>query len=432
MTGQADPMMHFPVLTVFTPYSVLRNLNSQAVSITSALWWMTGGAAASASLPALTLAPLQTKLLDLPGLLAAAGLKNFSGAVNLVLQFQGVPGSVIAASGSVDQSENYVFEVVPRGVGEGASKSLSYWSTANGDDTMVTLWNPADEAQDFVFTVFFAGGHYLYPIRLEPRATSMFNMSELIENQLPDSEGNVIPVSVREGSGKLSGSLAENQHILVAMDAGTYNVRKATCVFRCITCNGAVSFTVAANPFAVALSGTSQMSMKDRWNTGSTYDVTSASDWSSSNTSVATVDQTALAHGISVGGATLSAFDYSEPLGGQDCNYYPSCANDMAVGGGNSAPGNVQKPGFLQVVATAPPDNSVCQGQGCVETLWYIVLDVNQQLMKIPGMTVKEFVSAPSGTCNVLNLADSQTWTTDATGALTPNLCMEFDQLEGC
>lgn len=151
----------------------------------------------------------------------------------------------------------------------------------------------------------------------------------------------MIPVSVREGSGKLSGSLAENQHILVAMDAGTYNVRKATCVFRCITCNGAVSFTVAANPFAVAVSGTSQMSMKARWNTGSTYDVTSASDWSSSNTSVATVDQTALAHGISVGGATLSAFDYSEPLGGQDCNYYPSCANDMAVGGGGSSPGNV-------------------------------------------------------------------------------------------
>jgi len=47
---------------------------------------------------------------------------------------------------------------------------------------------PADEAQDFVFTVFFAGGHYLYPIHLEPRATSMSNMSELIENQLPDSE----------------------------------------------------------------------------------------------------------------------------------------------------------------------------------------------------------------------------------------------------
>jgi Bacterial Ig-like domain (group 2) len=341
MTGQADPMMHFPAGTVFTPYSVLRNLNRQPVSITPALWWMTGGAAASVSLPKFSLAPLQTKLLDMPALLMAAGLKNFNGAVNLVLQFQGPPGSVIAASGSVDQSENYVFEVVPRGMGEGASKSLSYWSTANGDDTMVTLWNPADEAQDFVFTVFFAGGHYLYPIHLEPRATSMFNMSELIENQLPDSEGNVIPLSVREGSGKLSGSVAENQHILVAVDAGTYNVRKATCVFRCITCNGAVSFTVAANPFAVAVSGTLQMSMKDRWNTGSTYDVTSASDWSSSNTSVATVDQTALAHGISVGGATLSAFDYSEPLGGQDCNYYPSCANDMAVGGGGSAPGTV-------------------------------------------------------------------------------------------
>jgi len=47
-----------------------------------------------------------------------------------------------------------------RGVGEGMFKFLQYWSTGNGDDTMVTVWNPADEVQDFAFTLYYTGGHY--------------------------------------------------------------------------------------------------------------------------------------------------------------------------------------------------------------------------------------------------------------------------------
>jgi hypothetical protein len=66
----------------------------------------------------------------------------------------------------------------------------------NGDDTMVTLWNPADEAQDFVFTLQFSGGRYHLPIHLEARATEMFNVSEVARNQLP----NLVSSGVTEGS----------------------------------------------------------------------------------------------------------------------------------------------------------------------------------------------------------------------------------------
>ena len=91
--------------------------------------------------------------------MAAAGLKYFNGSVNLVLDTQGQKG-LLTASGSVDQTNTYVFEVPPHAVLPSAGKSLSYWSTGNGDDTMVTLWNPADEEQDLIFRLVFAGGHY--------------------------------------------------------------------------------------------------------------------------------------------------------------------------------------------------------------------------------------------------------------------------------
>jgi hypothetical protein len=169
MTGQADPMLAFPAGTVFTPYSVARNISSQPIVITPNLWWMEGGAAKTAALSQLTLAPFQSKDLGVPALLAQVGLKGYNGTVNLVLNVTAnTPrGTVLLNSGSVDQRNTYVFQVVPEAVKESIAKNLSYWSTANGDDTMITLWNPADETQDFLLTLFYSGGHYRWPIHLE-------------------------------------------------------------------------------------------------------------------------------------------------------------------------------------------------------------------------------------------------------------------------
>jgi hypothetical protein len=74
-------------------------------------------------------------------------------------------------------------------------------------------------------------------------------VSEIIQNQVPDAEGNIIPSSVHEGAAKISGSHAENEHILVAIDSGTYNVRKATCSNSCQECDGYSSASLIDNPF---------------------------------------------------------------------------------------------------------------------------------------------------------------------------------------
>ena len=355
MAGAADPMMHFPGGTVFKPYSVVRNLGTQPISVTPVLYWMQGGGALASRLASFTLSPLQTESLDVLSLLSLSGLKDFNGAVNLVLEVQGPTGSALLASGSVDQSNTYVFEVVPRSVKESASKNLSYWSTANGEDTMVTLWNPADEAQDFVFTIFFSGGRYLLPVHLDPRAAHTFNVSEVIENQIPDSDGNVIPLSVQEGSAKLSGPHGENEHILVAMDAGTYNVRKATCRWMCNNCNGAVSWALLANPFAVAMNGSTQLALTSTWNTGYQYNRTSIATWGSNNTSVATVN-TGLVNGVAVGNVTINGVDLGEPLAGQSCGSPPlPCPPDQGIS--DSAPGT-----------TAPRVDSITPSWGQVGT----------------------------------------------------------------
>jgi len=79
-------------------------------------------------------------------------------------------------AGSADQKNTDVFEVVPGLLLQSAAKTLPYWSTGNGDDTMVTLWNPTDEVQDLRFTTFFAGGHDRFLVNLLPEATRRINL----------------------------------------------------------------------------------------------------------------------------------------------------------------------------------------------------------------------------------------------------------------
>jgi hypothetical protein len=360
MTGAADPMMQFPENTTFTPYSVMRNVSDQNATITPTLYWMRDGAAQSRTLPKLTLAPGTSRNLDTRSLLSAAGIASLNGSVNLILEVLGKSGSVLLASGSVDKKNTYVFEVMPHAVLESASKGLGYWSTGNGDDTMVTLWNPADEEQDFVFTLFFSGGHYNLPIHLGPRATRMFNISELIQNQAPDAEGNIIPASVHEGSGKLSGPLGENQHILVSLEAGTYNVRKATCGYICNNCHGAVlnpAPWITADPWVVAVSGNTSVTFTAQWDTGVQHNLTSGSTWSSTAPNIATVNAGSV-HGVAAGEATLNASDLSEPLAGQQCGSPPpACPPDTGVGGGG---GGGVGPYKVEPIDTASQGPAVC------------------------------------------------------------------------
>ncbi len=307
MTGPADSMMAFPAGTTFTPYSVLRNASESPTSLVPTLWWMEGGSPHSAQLPQITVPAHETVNMDVVLLLAQYGPKNFSGSFNLVFDADLGTADLLMSAGSVDQTNNYVFETVPRGVAESTAKALQYWSIGNGDDTMITVWNPADEPQNFVLTLFFSGGQYALPLYLEPRATRSLNVSELVQNQVPDASGNIIPASVHEGSAVISGSRAENEAILVAIDSGVYNVKKATCSNYCTYCYGYNNSQVVVDGVVLPTGGNAQEHLYAQYNSGGQYDFTGGtSQWNSTATNVATVSA-GLVHGQSIGSASISA-----------------------------------------------------------------------------------------------------------------------------
>lgn len=94
-------MMRFPAGTTFAPYSVLRNVSDQAISVTPGFYWMQAGAAHSAKLAPIALAPRASFTLDLAAALQGAGLGNYSGAMSVILDVQGPLYSLLAAAVSI-------------------------------------------------------------------------------------------------------------------------------------------------------------------------------------------------------------------------------------------------------------------------------------------------------------------------------------------
>ncbi|HEY6766413.1 MAG TPA: Ig-like domain-containing protein [Candidatus Sulfotelmatobacter sp.] len=424
-TGAADPMMQFPAGTEFTPFSVARNVSDQPASVTPTFYWMQGSTAQSARLHSFTLLPFETRQLDVPSLLADAGIRGFNGSVNLILEARGQPRSLLLASGSVDRKYTYVFQVLPHGVQDSVAKTISYWSTAKGDDTMVTVWNPADESQDYRFTLFFAGGQYGLPIHLGARATRVFNISSIIENQIPDDNGNTIPGSVQEGSAKISGALADNQDILVALDAGTYNVRKATCTYYCISCDGEVLAYAVVTPFSVPKPRTQQLSVTIQDNHGNKYGTTGT--WASSATTVATVGSTTgLVTAVSPGTATFTVSDFGNVYNSNYCAYDPFCPyNSSYQGSGN---GTVT-PDHLLVISDITSVSCTSSSNTVKRQIKYWAVDVNGNQVGTE-QTKEQFASKGANSCNT-TISTSETCSTDVGGQVIDQLFVGCNSVGG-
>ncbi|MBV9760514.1 MAG: hypothetical protein JO340_08120, partial [Acidobacteriaceae bacterium] len=143
---------------------------------------------------------------------------------------------------------------------------------------------------------------------------------------------------MKEGSAVLTGSQGESEHILVAMESGTYNVQKATCgSTHCKTCLGATESFIDSDPWGLPVASSVQETFTAQYNTGNQYNITAAAAWASGNTSIATVSGgNVTAH--AAGSTFVSAKDTSTPVYTSGCYAY-SIECPLETGQSAQAPG---------------------------------------------------------------------------------------------
>ncbi|HXJ93050.1 MAG TPA: hypothetical protein VMT20_09225 [Terriglobia bacterium] len=346
MVGQPNPMMGFPATLSFTPYAVLENTTARLMTVKMVVNYMSGTNPVSVAFPGQRLNPQETRRLDLAAMLKRAGLASLRGYANLSFTYTGHQGELLVATGSVDPSGNWVFPVEPQGVARSFGKSVGYWTTANAMSSMYTLWNPTNKAQDFRVTLFYGDGlgRYILPVHLAPQASTMIDVGMLKMELTPDAGGNVIPELEEEGGVEISSPKGHAQWMTVVVSAAFYNPHRGTCTCTCVYCNGYSNPEVAANPFTVAVSGNTQLHMQMTYYSGEVDDFTSAANWNSSDTSMATVGNgstAGLTKGVSPGSMSIYAGLIGIPdYNGDYCSSHPQCPTDnpQGVASGTSLP----------------------------------------------------------------------------------------------
>lgn len=414
MLGKPDPTMMpgFPEDTTFSPYLALRNTTEKPLDVAlqvNYMMGMNGSAPVTGSLLTQHLAPFAARQLDLQGALTAAGLKNFNGSINLSASFTGNAGDLVLATGSVDQTGTYVFEVTPQGVSSARSKDSNYWGVANGSDAMYSLWNPTDAAQDIVATFYYGdgSGKYTLPVHLEPQASTMIDMAMLIATHQPDANGNTIPSNIQEGSAQFSSAKGKGENITLVVAGGLYNVADATCGTVCIDCCGGSGWGLVPATFnCLPGQGVSLDTLAVDCHGQPLY----PNSWSSDTPSVATVDGSGNVSCVAGGSVTI----YGQWVGaimytGQCCSAEtPSCPTSSPSAGSN---GLVQIPTSLSIVGIdSTTSEASCSagsfGTGCGVTRSFIY-QVNDQEsppkpIQIAGLQIWDAINTT--TPNTLNI----------------------------
>jgi len=350
MLGKPDPMMMpgFSTETRFTAYLALRNTTDAPMDVALLLNYMTGATPVSRSLPTQRLRAFESRKVNLYSILDEAGMKLFNGSINLGFSYTGQGGDLIVATGSVDQTGSYVFEVRPQGIGQSIGRISGYWSVENGNDAMFSAWNPTDEPEDITATLYYGDGSGTYhlPIHLAPRASASVDVAMLVRDKMPDIDGKIIPSNIRDGSASFDTAekdpaAYDGKKLVTAVISGAvFNVAEATCGMVCTYCNGYNNWVIIPGTIYDAV-GTSSSAIAQATDSYGNKQTMSGGSWSSSNTGIMTVSS-GNTQGISTGQVSINdLFNSVLVYQGQFCVNESMPDNCPTGSAGPSGPGNV-------------------------------------------------------------------------------------------
>ncbi len=176
--------------------AVVRNVGSLPSVVSGHIpYTLADGAQGSISLPDIHLAPGEVEkihLPDIPGEVKVAGLEfNYSTS----------PGSVIATALGVSQDRNHVFRLPVRDASDQRSSTGHYpWSIDDNSATVVYIKNATDSPKRYTIFVTYEGGYWAAGEKeISGGQTVTYDLRDLRDNQVPNSDGHTIPLAATAG-----------------------------------------------------------------------------------------------------------------------------------------------------------------------------------------------------------------------------------------
>ena len=308
--SQPDPVLAFPQETRLIPQVLLWNSGAKPVAISPIIDWRNGSASGRFHHPVIRLSSHQSKIIYIDDLQISQQIPSTAMWGTVTLSYVGTTADVVAVALAYDQTNRYGLQT-PFSEGTSHLWKGSMWHVDSAHNTLITTGNGGSEPTTAQVTLFYneAQGRYRIEKVLSPGQQLWLDIGQLIQNQIPDSDGHTLPPETMTGSYELRdvdyqtvGLLYEGK-LVIDKTFGHASYGCAACCGYNTTAMSPSSFTgpvgIYNQDLVQAFDGCS----------GVYDDVTYAAyNWSSANTLVATISQSGNLHTVSVGSTSDNTF----------------------------------------------------------------------------------------------------------------------------
>jgi len=400
-----------------TQAAVARNVGDSSSVITGRIAYaMSDGSTNEVSLPQVHLAAGEVREVNLAEAIKASGLRSVA-AAGLQFEYSSQPGSVIMSARSVSESGNQVFRVPLVDAKAQENSTGKYpWMIQDSASTFVYLKNTTDHPQKYQLQVNYEGGAYAPGIKtIAAGQTIAFDIRKLRDQHVPDESGHTIPPNAT--GGQVYWSVDGREDLTMIGRAEQVDVvRGLSLTSSCGACCPA-SFDngwVTPGSFSGVSGDTSQfVAMQQKHDClGNLLNPTIISypTWSSSDTTIATVNSSGLATAQGGGTAYISA--------SWDITYIYYYQNGCFFDPDNCVGGHCYHTYDTETAYAAfnvrPKINSITPGRGLVGNT--IAVSIDGQ-----GFGVFPTVNAGNGITSTVNFANSTSFHIDASFAIASN-----------
>lgn len=235
-------------------------------------------------------------------------------SAGLEFTYSSTPGSVVISAQSVSSDGNQVFRLPLIDADAQPSSTGGYpWSIRGSSSTFVYLTNVTDRPQQYVLQLNFQGGVYAPGLKtVQPNQTAVIDLRALRDSQVRDEHGHTIPGD--KSSGQVIWSVEGGENLVLIGRAEQADLVKGiSSSYACVNCCPASCVATWVDPPSVTgFAGDTQQFSPFQQNEdcfGNVLQPFSISNatWSSTNSSVATVNTTGFVTAQNVGTTNIGA-----------------------------------------------------------------------------------------------------------------------------
>ncbi len=270
------------------------------------------GTTSTVPIPDIRLRPGEVDTIDVARAIRSSGIREeWVVSAGLEFNYSTAPGTVVIAAESVSSDGNQVFRLPLIDADSEPSSTGGYpWKIDGSSSTFVYITNVTDRPQQYVLQLNFDGGVYAPGLKsAQPHQTAVFDIRSLRDSQVKDEHGRRIPLE--NTSGQVHWSVAGEENLVFIGRAEQADLIKGvSSTYACVNCCPDSCAGTWLDPGSVTgfpgdtTQFTAFQQNEDCFRNPLTPFSRSAA-WSSTDSSVATVDSTGFATAQDVGNTNI-------------------------------------------------------------------------------------------------------------------------------